>query len=112
VALMVDREATCVAASAMAAELLRSWTRGESEIGAVIVNRTPLATILSQSEIRSQVKCEILGMIPHDMELCANPLHKGAPLVVLHPDGVTAETLTALGKRLARLPDPAGVVAL
>ena len=81
-ALMVDREAICVAASGMAADLLRSWTRGEADIGAVIINRTPLATILSQSEIRAQVKCEILGMIPHDMELCANPLHKGAPLVV------------------------------
>ncbi|MDP2999417.1 MAG: response regulator [Bryobacterales bacterium] len=111
-ALLVDREAICVAAGGMAAELLRSWTRGESDIGAVIVNRTPLATILSQSEIRAQVKCEILGMIPHDMELCANPLHKGAPLVVLHPDGVTAGTLEALGKRLARQPDTAGAVAL
>jgi hypothetical protein len=96
----------------MAAELLRFWTRGESDIGAVIVNRTPLATIFSQSEIRAQVKCEILGMVPHDMELCANPLHKGVPLVVLHPDGVTAETLAALGKRLARLPDTAGAIAL
>jgi Flp pilus assembly CpaE family ATPase len=112
VALIVDREAICVAASGMAAELLRSWTRGESEIGAVIVNRTPLATILSQSEIRAQVKCEILGMVPHDMELCANPLHKGVPLVILHPDGVTAETLAALGKRPARRPDTAGAVAL
>ncbi len=111
-ALLVDREAVCVAASGMAAELLRSWTRGESDIGAVIVNRTPLAAILSQSEIRSQVKCEILGMIPHDMELCANPLHKGAPLVVRHPDGVTAQTLAALGNRLARQPDTAGALAL
>jgi len=112
VALIVDREAICVAASGMAAELLRSWTRGESDIGAVIVNRTPLAAILSQSEIRSQVKCEILGMIPHDMELCFNPLHKGVPLVILHPDGVTAETLAALGKRLARQSDTVGAVAL
>jgi Flp pilus assembly CpaE family ATPase len=111
-ALIVDREAICVAAGGMAAELLRSWTRGESELGAVVVNRTPLATILSQSEIRSQVKCEILGLVPHDMELCANPLHKGVPLVILHPDGVTAETLAALGKRLARHPETAGAVAL
>jgi hypothetical protein len=39
-------------------------------------------------------------------------LHKGVPLVILHPDGVTADTLAALGKRLARLPDTAGAVAL
>ncbi len=77
VALIVDREATCLAASGIAAELLRSWTHGESELGAVVVNRTPLATSLTHSEIRSQVKCEILGMIPHDMELCINSLYRG-----------------------------------
>ncbi len=112
VALIVDREAACLAASGKAAELLRSWVRGESEIGAVVVNRTPLAATFSQSEIRSQVKCEIFGMIPHDMELCINSLDRGVPLVIQHPDSVTADTLAALGKRLARHPDTAGAVAL
>jgi MinD-like ATPase involved in chromosome partitioning or flagellar assembly len=112
VALIVDREAICLTAGGIAAELLRSWAHGESELGAVVVNRTPLATSLTHSEIRSQLKCEILGMIPHDMELCVNSLHKGVPLVILHPDGVTAETLAALGKRLARHPGAAGGVAL
>jgi hypothetical protein len=39
-------------------------------------------------------------------------VHKGVPLVILHPDSVTAETLAALGKRPARRPDTAGAVAL
>ena len=51
-------------------------------------------------------------MIQHDMELCVNHLDRGVPLVILRPDGVTAETLAALGKRLARHPDTAGAVAL
>jgi len=112
VALIVDREALCLTASGRAAELLRSWVHGESEIGAVVVNRTPLAATFSQSEIRSEVKCEIFGMIPHDMELCINSLDRGVPLVIQHPDSVTADTLAALGKRLARCPDTAGAFAL
>ena len=39
VVLIVDREATCLAASGIAAELLRSWAHGESELGAVVVNQ-------------------------------------------------------------------------
>ena len=108
VVLIVDREAACVAASAMAAELLRSWIGGESELSAVIVNRTPLVSLVSLSDIRSQVKCEILGMIPHDTELCASAYQTGVPLVISHPDSLTAETLVELGKGLARHPGPRG----
>ena len=111
VALIVDREALCLAAGGIAAEVLRSWVHGDSELGVVVVNRTPLATSLTHSEIRSLVKCEIFGMIQHDMEMCINSLYRGVPLVILHPDGTTAETLAALGKRLARRADTAGAFA-
>jgi len=112
VVLIVDPEVACVAASAMAAELLRSWTKGQSELRAVIVNRTPLVSLVSRNDIRSQVKSEILGLIPHDMELCASPCQAGVPFVISRPDSLTANALVELADRLILHPRPAGVAVL
>jgi MinD-like ATPase involved in chromosome partitioning or flagellar assembly/CheY-like chemotaxis protein len=110
--LLVDREPACVAASGMAADLLRSWTKGQAELSAVVVNRTPPAALISIGDVRSQVKCEIVGMIPHDMELCASSYLKGVPYVVSRPDSLTADSLLELGNRLARDSVSAGAIAL
>jgi MinD-like ATPase involved in chromosome partitioning or flagellar assembly/CheY-like chemotaxis protein len=110
--LIVDREVACMAASAMAAELLRSWTRGQSELRAVIVNRTSMASLTSLSDVRSQVKCEVVGVIPHDIERSASACQTGVPLVVSHPDSITADALVELGKRLNLHPATAGAVVL
>jgi len=110
--LIVDREVACMAASAMAAELLRSWTRGQSELRAVIVNRTSMGSLTSLSDVRSQVKCEVVGVIPHDIERSASACQTGVPLVVSHPDSITADALVELGKRLNFHPAAAGAVVL
>ena len=110
--LIVDREVACMAASAMAAELLRSWTRGQSELRAVIVNRTSMGSPTSLSDVRSQVKCEVVGVIPHDIERSATACQTGVPLVISHPDSIAADALVELGKRLNFHPATAGAVVL
>ncbi|MBK5294530.1 MAG: hypothetical protein JJE04_22975 [Acidobacteriia bacterium] len=111
VVLVVDREPACVAAAREGADLLRTWGGTESGPGVVIVNRTPLASLGSAAEIRSAVKCEILGVVPHDMVL-ASVWHRQAPLVVSHPDSATSESLAEIGKRLANMGQTADALVL
>jgi MinD-like ATPase involved in chromosome partitioning or flagellar assembly/CheY-like chemotaxis protein len=111
VVLVVDREPACVTASQAGAELLRTWGDTESGLGVVIVNRTPLVTLVSVGEIRSQVKCEILGIVLHDMELASLGCQE-APFVVSHPDSLTSDSLAEIGKRLANIGQAADAFVL
>ena len=51
-------------------------------------------------------------MIPHDIERSASACQTGVPLVVSHPDSITADALVELGKRLNFHPATAGAVVL
>jgi septum formation inhibitor-activating ATPase MinD len=81
-------------------------------LGAVLVNRTPVISAWSLADIRSQVGCEILGVIPHDAEMCAAACRLGIPLAVSHPENAAAQSLTALANRLARASSTMAAVPL
>ena len=111
VVLAIDREPACLAASRTGAELLRTWRETESGLGAVIINRTPLVLMVSTSDIRAQVKCEILGVVPNDLEL-ASLYHKEVPFVVSNPDSLTSDSLAEIGKRLTNIGQAAEALVL
>jgi hypothetical protein len=51
-------------------------------------------------------------VIPHDIERSASACQTGVPLVISHPDSVTADALVELGKRLNFHPAAASAVVL
>jgi Flp pilus assembly CpaE family ATPase len=112
VCLVIDRETTSVGSARIAIGLLKSWADEETVLGAVLVNRTPVISAWSLADIRSQVGLEILGVIPHDAEMCAAACTLGIPLAVSHPENAAAQSLAALANRLARASSTMAAVPL
>lgn len=109
VVLVVDREPAAMEAGRAAAELLRACAGPEAATGAVIVNRTPLASLLSLAAMRAELKCEIVGVVPHDMALSAVP-RGGTPFVVSHPESLAGESLVELAGRIGGMQKSAAFV--
>jgi MinD-like ATPase involved in chromosome partitioning or flagellar assembly len=104
---VVEREPSAVLAAGQTLELLRSWNATKGRIGAVIVNRTPLAAPMPLHEITAQLGSALLGVIPPAPDLCAKALHAGTPAVLLEPDSMLAGSFRALADKL----EPAAMLA-
>ena len=71
---------------------------GGQRVGAVVVNRTVLITPIH--EVRSQLGCEIVGVIPPATEAHFAAQAQGVPLVLYQPAHIAAINLTELANRL------------
>jgi CheY-like chemotaxis protein/MinD-like ATPase involved in chromosome partitioning or flagellar assembly len=100
VALVVEPELTCVMSGKVALELLRLWGVSGGLVGAVVVNRTMVARAMKLREIRSQLGCEIVGVVPPATEACIAAQERGVPLVIYQPDSTVAVNLTETANRL------------
>ncbi len=100
VALVVAPEVTCVMSGKATVELLKSWGVSGGLVGAVVVNRTIAARAMKLREIRSQLGCEIVGVVPPAAEACIAAQERGVPLVLYHPDSIAAVQLTEIATRL------------
>jgi pilus assembly protein CpaE len=101
VALVVEREPTCVMSGKVTLELLESWGVSGGLVGAVVVNRTVLPMPMSFTEIGSRLGCEIVGVVPPAVEACMAAQEQGVPLVLYQPDNIAAVNLTEIASRLA-----------
>jgi len=105
VALVVEPEPTSLASATLALKLLKSWGISEGAVGLVVVNRTMLA--VSLAEIRSQLGCEIVGVMPPAAEGCIAAQKRGVPLVVHQPANIAAGSLIEIANRLTADGPPA-----
>jgi pilus assembly protein CpaE len=99
-ALVVERDPICVQAAKMILRAIESWSDAPQTV-AIIVNRTPLASSASMAEIESQLGIPIFGVIPPAADVCNAAHNAYTPLVAFDAESLAAETITALGERLA-----------
>ena len=101
VTLVVERESSSVFAGKAMMDLLKSWGISNKMLGAVVVNRTALDESISGADIRTQLGCEIVGMVAPGPELCVRALRTGSPVVLSWPDSIIGATLLELADRYA-----------
>jgi septum formation inhibitor-activating ATPase MinD len=82
-------------------DLLRSWIVDQHALGAVLVTKDSLASLLAQSDIRTQLGCPIAGVIPPAAEICAASYKLGMPLALSDPESLAAASLIELANKLA-----------
>jgi MinD-like ATPase involved in chromosome partitioning or flagellar assembly len=81
-------------------ELLSSWGVSGGLVGAVVVNRTLFAKAMKLPVIRSQLGCEIIGVVPPAAEACVAAQERGVPLALHQPHSTAAVNLTEIAHRL------------
>jgi MinD-like ATPase involved in chromosome partitioning or flagellar assembly len=99
-ALVVERDPISVQAAKVTRQAIEAWNDAP-EMGAVIVNRTPLNVSASIAEIELQIGVPILGVIPPAQDVCCAAQNAHTPLVVFDPESLAAGSMTALAERLA-----------
>ena len=101
VSLVLEPEPSCVVAGRVTLELLKSWGVGGELVGLVVVNRAALSLSVRLTEIRSQLGCEVVGVVPPAAEAFMAAQERGAPLVLCQPDHIAAVGLAEMASRLA-----------
>lgn len=100
VSVILEPEPTCIQAAKVALELLRSWGVSGSLVSAVISNRSGMTTGANLREIRTQIGCEIVGVMPFASEACTAALNQGLPLAIWRADNIASMTLKEMASRL------------
>jgi MinD-like ATPase involved in chromosome partitioning or flagellar assembly/CheY-like chemotaxis protein len=100
-AVVLEREPSCVASGKLAVDLVRSWGAEGARVGAVVVNRVVLGCPPRLSVIRSQLCCEVVGVIPPAADACVRAQRAGLPLVLAEPRQLAAEVFAEIAGRLA-----------
>jgi septum formation inhibitor-activating ATPase MinD len=77
----MEREATSVRAAQEMIQMAELWGMGRGVINLVLVNRTSLATGLSQDEIAQTLGCQVVGMIPNAGEALMSSTRQGEILI-------------------------------
>ncbi len=100
VSVILEPDPTGVQAAKVALDLLRSWGISGNLVSAVISNRSGMTTGANLREIRTQLGCEIVGVVPYASEVCMAALNQGVPLAVWRADHIAAMTLKEMVSRL------------
>jgi DNA-binding NarL/FixJ family response regulator len=98
--LIMEREATGLAAGKSLASLLQSWGLEKSSLAAVLITKDPMSACVSPAEARSELGFPIAGVIPPAAEALALSYRRGSPLLVVDQDSLPAESLVRLAERL------------
>lgn len=99
-ALVIERDPICIQAAKMILQIIESWT-GLPQIGAIIVNRTPLNSPASIVETELALGLPIWGVIPPAPDLCLAAQGAQTPVVAFDSESLIAGCLTALAEKLA-----------
>jgi DNA-binding response OmpR family regulator len=101
VTVILEPDITGVQAARVALDLLRSWGMSGSLVSATVSNRSGMTSGVNLREIKSQLGCEIIGVVPFASEACTAALSQGVPLAVWRADNIAAMTLKEMTSRLA-----------
>src|SRR5271157_1242250 len=105
-ALVVERDATCVQSAKLILLSIGVWNPALQVAGAVIVNRAALATPITIPKIEAELGVPTLRVIPPASDLCNAAQNAGSPVVAFDPESLVADSLAALAERLASAPAP------
>jgi len=101
VSVVLEPDVTSVQAAKMTLELLRSWGVSGSLVSATVSNRSGMTTGANLREIKAQLGCEIIGVVPFASEACTAALSQGVPLAVWRADNIASMTLKEMTSRLS-----------
>ena len=99
-ALVIERDPICMQAAKMILETIKLWNDAP-EIGAIIVNRTPVPSSASIAEIEMQLGIPIFGVIPPAPDVCSAAQNARTPLVAFDSESLVAGSIAAVADRLA-----------
>ena len=81
--------------------LLRSWDAAPGLVGAVLVNRGALSIPMKPAELKLQLGCNVLGLIPSAGETCINAQECGESIVRSKPKSLVADALVDIADQVA-----------
>ncbi len=99
--LIVERDALCVEAAKTMLQAIEAAQASPQEIGAVIVNRVPLALPMPLRDIESQLRIPTLAVIPPAADLCASAQRARVPVISFDPESLVAGSLVNLANELS-----------
>lgn len=99
--LIVERDALCVEAAKRMLEAIEACRASPQAIGAVVVNRVPLALPLPLRDIESQLGIPTLAVIPPAADLCAGAQRARIPVISLDPESLVAGSLINFANELS-----------
>src|SRR5262245_38196069 len=100
VVLVVARDPACVWHGRALLDALRRMAVPPTAVGAVVVNHTAYGVPMNVAEVRAQLGCEILGVVPPAAEHCLLAARSGAPLVFSQPHSMAAAAFEEIAGRL------------
>jgi Flp pilus assembly CpaE family ATPase len=98
--LVMEREATGLAAGKSLVSLLQSWGLEKNSMAAVLITKDPMSACVSPDQVRSELGFPLVGVIPPAAEAVAVSYRRGSPLLVVDQDTLPAESLMRLAERL------------
>ena len=80
--------------------MVRSWALGGTAIAAIVVSKGGSPTAMALEDIRSQLRCGIVGVVPPSTEPVPG-FSRQLPITISRQGTLPADTLTDIAKRLA-----------
>ena len=102
VGLVVEKEPGSVISARVTKELLKSWGVSGGILGSIIVNKTSYSNPMKLPDIRSNIGCEIMGVVPPAPEACLMALQMGAPLIISQSETLAATTFIEITSRISQ----------
>jgi len=90
-------------AARVASSLIKKWSTGASLIGCIVVNRSALASSITQGEIQEDLGLPILGVIPQAADVLSSAYRRGQLLVNDQESHMASETFKRIGTMLLEL---------
>jgi DNA-binding response OmpR family regulator len=103
VLVVVEPEASAVAAGQALIELLSAWSIPNQALKVVVVNRIQAALAQPPAEIERALGCEVLGTVTAAPDQALSALVMGIPMVQSAPTTLVASTLVEIAGRVAAL---------
>lgn len=98
--LVLERDPVCVQSAKTILQAIEAWNDMPRSIGAVIVNRAPLALPMPIHDIEMQLGIPAFGVIPPAPDLCIAAEEAHRPIISWDPDSLAAGSLAALAGML------------
>ncbi len=103
VILVLEPTPVCLDAGLYVSSVVKKWASGASLIGAVVVNRSALASSLNQEAVQEHLKLPVVSMIPQAGDLLANAYRRGQLLIAEQPDHMATGAIQRVASAVLKL---------
>ena len=101
VAMVMEHDPISIISAKVTLELLKSWDACAGLVGAVLVNRGALPIPVKSAELKLQLGCNVLGLIPSAGETCIIAQECGESVVRCKSKSLVADALEEIANQIA-----------